>query len=411
MEEDRSPKTGSAVPGWAILILGGVVALAGPSCGAVYLFSGLIRRSNYDADTLLTLTTFAGGVVVLGLSFGALLIWQGVQMVGRKPSRPFAPAVSFWYILPFLAVLLVGQLIVSFNLLAALTLPLFHVLGILLPALGILALIGRALSGSGTQSTWRQVALQSTWGGLAAVAISFAAEVGAVLFLAAVGALFLAATEGTGKLGEVLSLLEQPGWADDPGNLAKAFSSPLLLGAFMLLLAVIVPLVEETCKGLGVILMGLWQKPTPAQGWLWGIASGAGFALSEGIFNGAMALQFWAAIALLRLGTTLMHCTTAGLFGLGLSGSLRTRRPWPALETYAIGVSLHGIWNGLTVFLVVTSLGVTTSEQTDAAFTALGGGVALFTLGAFACILLSLVVLLVYETRLLRKRAAAETVF
>jgi hypothetical protein len=405
MEETRSQKSAEVrVGGWVALALGAIVALAGPSIGAMYVLVALTGRRSVE---LLAVTTVAGAMVALGLGLGALLFWQGLQMVTGKPSRPFQPPVSWWPGLLFVTVLLVGQAIISFNLLAPFTFPVFHVLGILLPVLGILILIGRSLSGGGVGATWRQVTLQGVWGGVAATTLAITLEAGAALIMVFAGALLLVLMPGgMAQVGEWRDLVQQPGWAGDPANLVQILSSPLVLGAILLFLAVIIPLVEETCKGLGVGLMSIWQKPTPAQGWLWGIASGAGFSLSEGLFNGALSLEIWAVVALLRLGTALMHCTTTALLGLGLAGSFETRRPWLALGTYAIGVSLHGIWNGLTVLLVVTSLAMVVSGQQDVTSNLLSGTVALAVLGGFALIILALLGLLAYETR--RLRAASE---
>jgi RsiW-degrading membrane proteinase PrsW (M82 family) len=405
--EGRSQKlTGERIGGGVALALGIIVALAGPSAGALYLLVTLIGGRSYE---LLSVTTVAGAMAALGLGLGLLLAWQGRQMLAGNPSRPFRPPAPWRPGLLFLAVLLVGQAIISFNLLAPFTFPVFHVLGIVLPALGILALVGRSLSGDGVGATWRQVTLQGVWGGMAATTLAIILEAVAALVLIVAGALFLAAMDGIARLREWQAQLAQPGWADDPASLVQLLSSPLVLGAVLLFLALIIPLVEETCKGLGVGLMSIWQRPTPAQGWLWGIASGAGFALVEGTFNGALSLDFWAAIALLRLSTTLMHCTTTGLLGLGLAGSLQTRRPWLALGAYAISVSLHGIWNGLTLLLAVASLAMVASGRQDALPTLLSNTGVLVILGGFAAIALALLSLLAYETRRLRAVAGGDS--
>ena len=109
--------------------------------------------------------------------------------------------------------------------------------------------------------------------------------------------------------------------------------------------------------------------------WLWGIAAGAGFAITEGLFNSAASLPFWAGIATLRVGATGMHMLTAGLTGLVWARTLDSRRPLPLLGGYLASVTLHGLWNGMTVLVVVSSLWMA-ARPGDAARMA-GGGLAI----------------------------------
>ena len=51
-----------------------------------------------------------------------------------------------------------------------------------------------------------------------------------------------------------------------------------------------------------------------------------------------------------------MHMVTAGLTGLGWTRTMASRRPLPFLGSYLASVTLHGLWNGMTVLVVVASL-------------------------------------------------------
>ncbi len=122
---------------------------------------------------------------------------------------------------------------------------------------------------------------------------------------------------------------------------------------------------------------------------------GAGFAITEGLFNGAASLAFWAGIALLRVGATAMHAMNAGLTGMGWARTLASRRPWPVLMYYLISVSVHGLWNALTVLIAVASLWAASRAGSPAPVMLGGlgmlaglGGLALLTLGMLAAILL-----------------------
>ena len=64
------------------------------------------------------------------------------------------------------------------------------------------------------------------------------------------------------------------------------------------------PAAEEAVKTLGVLLMG-YRRPDGARAFLWGVSVGAGFALVEGLLNGALALGGQEAWALRGEGLTL----------------------------------------------------------------------------------------------------------
>jgi RsiW-degrading membrane proteinase PrsW (M82 family) len=81
---------------------------------------------------------------------------------------------------------------------------------------------------------------------------------------------------------------------------------------------------------------------------LWGVAGGAGFAAVEGMLNASMSTDAWLMVALLRVGSSAMHCLTAGLTGWGW-GQVWTRRKWLyLLLAYTLAVVVHGVWNALS---------------------------------------------------------------
>jgi RsiW-degrading membrane proteinase PrsW (M82 family) len=151
---------------------------------------------------------------------------------------------------------------------------------------------------------------------------------------------------------------------------------------------------------------------------VWGVAVGTGFAITEGLFNGAANLTFWAGIALLRIGATAMHTTTAGLTGLGWARTLTSRRPlrlssgqafrlslrqaWPLLGGYLASVTLHGLWNGLTVLIVLSSLW-TMARPEDSATVVVGGLGVLVGLTGLALLVLGIIVVAIYVTLRVRR--------
>jgi hypothetical protein len=393
MNTDSRPRPGKLPTGGAIVLaLGGAVAVAGPCIGSLYAV--LVLTSQQDRETLMV-TTVAVAIAALGPGAGLPLAWQGLRLLNNKPSLPFHPPMPWLLSLLFLIALVTGQAIISFNLLAPVTFPLFHVLAIALPGLFILALVGRALSPGPGASTWRQVVFQWVWGAVAAPMLAFTGEIGAglVLVIAIITALAVM-PGGLAQLQEWQEMVQRPDWADNTRNLTQILASPLILGGVFLFLGLLIPLIEEASKSLGVVLMCVWRRPTPKQGWVWGMVSGTSFAIAEGLFNGMLNLPFWGVIVLLRLGATMMHCTTTALVGLGCARSLAKRRPWPGLLMYVISVSLHGLWNALTVMLALTSLAALDLVQ-QPTMSLLGGTFILIVVGGFLLLTLAMLGLLV----------------
>jgi hypothetical protein len=397
------------------LVVGLGVALLGLLGGGLYIALSLAGRRTSDP---LSVTTIGVSMAALGLGMGAALAWAGSARLHGKPSRPFRPGGGWLAacLAGWVLAVAVGQALISFDLLAPVTFPLFHVAGLALPALAILALTGRVTNGGATQReevnasmaltgrvvgrgvTQRQVAGQVVLGALGVTSVAFMLELAVILAGAVIAGLALALTPGgPALLAELRAIATNPTRLRDMQMVSRWLLKPEILVPVVGLVVVVVPLIEEAAKGSGVPLLSLLLRraPTPAQGWIWGVAVGAGFAIAEGLFNGAASLAFWAGIAVLRVGATAMHATNAGLTGLGWARTLASRRPWPLLVYYLAGVSMHGLWNALTMLIAVASLW-TASRAGDPAAMMLGGlgmlaglgGLALLALGIFAVALL-----------------------
>ncbi len=296
----------------------------------------------------------AASFAALGLGLGLSVAWQSLGSLLGRPSRPFRPLPAWPLVSLFVGVVIAGQGVLISRLWPGLIFPPLHVLAAFLPASFILALAGRRLAGA----DWRQIILQMGGGALAATGLAMTAELVALLLLATVAAGIVALMPGgVEQLKHVMANLRTPGWLDDPVNLSRFLLSAPVATVVGLLFVVIAPLIEEACKPLGVLLMS-YRRPTHSQALLWGLASGAGFAIAEGLFNGALSLRGgWAFVMMVRAGATLMHCLGSGLVGLGWSYFLESRRPWRLLAGYAVGVGLHMLWNAATVIFAVAGLG------------------------------------------------------
>ena len=374
----------------ACVAVGGLsIALLGLLSGVLYFVLPLVFKRG-QADPL-QISIVGMAFLVLGLGLGLPLSWQGLSSLLGRPSRPFCPrpngrniAVGLLLALFVLSVV-VGQIILVTDFLAPLVFPLFHVLGAALPALTVMAFVGQRLASAAVPVRWREVVLQTGSGAFPAIFLALGLEAVFSLFILFAALLVVALTpNGMAWLQELMANLQNPSWIADPINLSQVLLSPPIAIALVLIFVVIAPLGEELFKPLGVALMS-YRRPGTAQAFLWGVAGGAGFAIAEGLFNSAVALEGWSVVVLLRVGSTLMHCLGSGLMGLGWYYLLRTRRPWHILGTYAASVGLHVLWNMGAVGMAAVSLGAMASGANEASLALSGLGV--LVLGAYLILL------------------------
>jgi hypothetical protein len=328
----------------------GIIALgflAGLTAIGVGILSG-------GTDTLV-LVTFGVSLLTLAGGLGSALALQARQAIHRRPSSAFRPRLVGLLVLLFLLAVALGQMMLSLDLVPVVTFPLLHVAAAALPSLIILALVGRGLPGA---TRWRDLILQFASGAFVATPLAFALEAIILLSLLVAALVSLALRPGGQELlGTMATYLQDPAWLQSPADLAPALTSPAILSAALLVVAGIIPFVEETVKTVGIGLMA-YLRPTLPQAFLWGLAGGAGFALVEGLLNAASGVQMWAPVILLRVGTTLLHCFTGALMGLAWYKVLARRRWGFGLGLYATGIGVHGLWNALSVSMAFLSMDI-----------------------------------------------------
>jgi RsiW-degrading membrane proteinase PrsW (M82 family) len=164
---------------------------------------------------------------------------------------------------------------------------------------------------------------------------------------------------GKERLESWLARLDSATWLQQPTGmgdvLAELAQSPVAIGIVLVVVSMVVPLIEEGIKTIGVAIMA-HRHPTRSQAYLWGLAGGAGFALVEGLLNGVTGLDAWTFVVLGRTGATIMHCFTGALMGLAWYYALVRRRWNSSLGLAMLSVSLHGLWNALSIGVSILSL-------------------------------------------------------
>jgi RsiW-degrading membrane proteinase PrsW (M82 family) len=362
-----------------------------------------------DEGTLTAAETLpVASIAGLALGLGLPLVVQGVAAWRQQPSSRFRPSWAGWLALSWALVLGLGWAVSGLPILGPFLLPLFHVLAMVLPPLVLLGLVGQILYRTGV--TWRGVIAGLAGGGLGGLGLALVGEILALLALVLVGALVTALTPGgVAHLREWSQRLQELALQADPTDVLDVVSSsPLIIAGTLVLVVVVVPVVEETAKTLVVGVAGRWFRPTQAQALLWGVASGAGFAAAENLFNGAVGgADAWVFGALARVGATIMHCFTAALVAWGWSQLWTVRRPGRLVACYLTAITLHGIWNTAAAGSVFAGISVV-GQGSSAAVSGLAEAAILVLLTLLVLLAVTLLVALLLAARYLAPRPAAE---
>src|SRR4030067_2197270 len=94
----------------------------------------------------------------------------------------------------------------------------------------------------------------------------------------------------------------------------------------------------------------------PAEGFTAGILCGAGYALVESLILSVDGGEQWVSLVFARIGTAVVHPLTSGLTGWALAYAWRENRYLRLGAAYLGAVLLHGLWNGLTMLILITDL-------------------------------------------------------
>jgi len=364
-------------------IIGGVAAaIAGPLLAA--LFAGLsLWGRDVERAGVTSVASIALGVAAVGVGLGLALAWAGWQALRGAVDRPMGRGRWGLWLVLFAGVLLVGQGVAG-RAAAAAIMPLLQVAASALPALLCLS-IALAAAGRGADLVARRPALGSlAWGGLGGTSLALAVELALIVGAAIIVGVALQAVDPAlvERLLAVAQELQQTGRPPDLSDLRDVVASPLFALGVLGLLGVVAPLVEESLKGLAVpLVVAAGGRPDRLAGFLCGVAAGAGFAIVEGILNGAMALGMtdsWAGLMILRGAAGAMHCLASGLSGLGWQAILVERRWLAGIGLGLLAVSLHGAWN--------ISVGIIGLSSLQAAGT--GGALAVAQLGMIGALTL-----------------------
>lgn len=381
------------------LLAGVVIVLSGLLVGFVYLLFSLSATTRLGASAVNSVT-ISFSIVALSLALGGSLVFQAVGSLTKRPSSVFRTPSPAIFLLAFLAVVLWGALIALGASQVRLLFPIPYVLGIALPIVWLLAVVGNRLVRRGVLVTWRETILQLASGAFAVISVAVVLEVVAVVAMILTALIVIAIMPGgAATLRAWAVALQDPAWLDDPNQVRNVILSPGVAIGLYLLVALVIPLIEELLKAIGVVFMS-YRHPSQAQALWWGLLGGAGFALTEGLLNTNLAAgdMSWITIAPLRFGTSVLHCCTGALMGLGWY-ALIARGRWQEWGTrYLQAVGLHFAWNTVALTLAFVSLSLSPQDPNTLPLTPVSASLT-------ACLIIEAIAMLLILLRLVARGA------
>ena len=282
---------------------------------AIIAFLKFLNKPLVEAPMSFSLSWWQIAIGVIG---SGLVLWLGSQIQDLKSVN--------WIVLPFLSI-------------PAIALPLWTILG------------------AGTRNTppssrWR------TWGvlGISMTLVPFILlilEIFIGLFIVIIVAVYISSQPALAnelqRLFTQFSYInpESPDANEVLRLLIPYVTKPGTIITILVYLSILVPLVEELIKPLGVWILAR-KLNSPSQGFALGALSGAGYGLAETI-NVSGQVGDWGSLLFTRIGTGLLHITTSALMGAAIVMAWRERRYLRLAGTYLIAILLHGLWNAAAI--------------------------------------------------------------
>ena len=347
--------------GSLLFSLGAVFGLGLALLMGVVVLSTFLTGGKVDASQTIVLAV-AGfeGLVLLSAAF------VSVQKVLQQPSAESESAFTItpWQIAALVLLagtaVLVGHLVTANGAVTWIILPLLTLAAVSLPLLVMLGLGIRDIPLGARWQSWNVLGIAMTLVPFLLVII----ESLVMIFIVVLAIAFIASQPELAREMERLSrqlYFIGPDPEAMARRLAPLLTRPAVIGVALAYFAVIVPLLEELIKPLGVWLFAN-RLSSPAQGFALGALSGAGYALIETLGVSAQTAD-WASLLLSRIGTGILHITASALMGGAIAFAVRERRYFHLFRTYLASVSLHGLWNALAILYTFSTLVEYTDQQ------------------------------------------------
>lgn len=324
----------------SLLAAGGIFIL-----GLVGLFSETV--SQVEGTSLLAtawISLLVAALTLPSLVFSIQRLWNRTSSLPSiRGFRLANIAILAWPL-----VLLLGNLVSGSSSLAWILLPPLGLFAIGLPIWWLIEFSRRNIPVGSRQRGWGLVSFSML---ITTPALIFV-EVAALLVLFVLFALWISTQpQLVLKLQQLAQQLTigQPDAEAVLALLSPYMQNPLVILGILVVVAGLVPLIEELFKPLGLWALA-GRNLTPGQGFAAGAISGGIFALIESLFYlSNPAGENWAALVAGRAGTGLLHITTTALLGWAMAAAWQNGSYLRLGATYLLSCALHGLWNGLSI--------------------------------------------------------------
>jgi len=327
----------------------------------VYTAFGLLRQ-NYPQNNQTTLqaVVVASGILLIGLVFLPSGFYSIQRLRGEAIPAAAPKLLTIWQgillLLLWAGAALLAQLLINSDILMWFTPPLY-LLAIGTPVYFLVRLASGGLNAGSRQRIWGVVSTSIALG----TTLSIITE----MMLVIVGLVLVAGYIGLHP--ELLAAIKQI--TDQITNTSSIdavlnavgpwLNNPLVFLLALLFFSGFTPVIEETAKSIAVWTV-FDHLDSPAQGFVIGALSGAGFGLFESLLASATPDSGWGATLMIRGGSTMMHIMTASLTGWGIAslhaGRTGGGRVASVIVRYALAVCLHGLWNASVIMIAFGSL-------------------------------------------------------
>lgn len=380
-------------PDWRFILLaivdlfGALVALGLAALLAIYsVLRGASGADTQDGPTAFQIILLASALAMMSAGFIPAAYYNIRRMFEKNIPNPTPKPLHIWQgfmlITAWVFSAILAQILFNSQSLKWLSPP-FYLLAVILPGYFLLHLASGGLNIGSRLRTWSTLSVGMTLGPL----LSFMAELALIILgLVGIGIYLALHPAQASAFQQFADKLRNAPSLDELAAAAGPWAiSPLTFFGALLFFSVFTPFIEETAKSLTVWLM-FSRLASPAQGFIAGALSGAGFGLLESLLVSASPDSSWSTTLLVRGMSTMMHILASSLAGWGIASYRLSKRPGRMIGMYALAISLHGLWNASVVTIVFGGLALTlnNTKPTDLI------GLAMIAFGILVLVILSL---------------------
>ena len=333
-------------PSILLLFLSGFSSMIFLGIGLLMGIAGIIELISGSPETAESSLTLSAGSIFLGLALFPG-IYYSLMHVLNKPAvqLPFHRIPTWLVVSVWLAAALLTALAESIESIPLVSIPLNLVL-LILPIWILIRIALRGLDSGSDELRWGTFTIGMT---VVPLLIGFAEVM--VILAAGSGAVFWVALNPE-LINTIESFSTRLMYTNNPDAITRIMApyifSPVAIGAGLIFFSVLIPIIEELIKPLGV-----WLSPnkimTPRQGFAMGVLGGAAYALVESLGMSPGIPEASNLLSIVRAGTDLVHIVTTGLMGWALVSAWRERKYLQLGITYLLVIVIHGMWNALAL--------------------------------------------------------------